>query len=93
MYEILQNPKRMSIQEIDDSFDGKWVYVVNCERNERYKTIAGVPVIIADGPFEGVEDGIYAPYDDESYGTKLSHTLLPSLNFFASFSRITRCTK
>ncbi|MCL2199970.1 MAG: hypothetical protein FWB80_13720 [Defluviitaleaceae bacterium] len=87
MYEILQNPKRMLIQEIDNSFDGKWVYIVHCEKSEGNKTIAGVPVVIADGPFEGVEEGIYNQYKDGAYGETLSYTLLPSLNFYASLSR------
>lgn len=87
MYEIIQNPKRMLIQEIDNSFDGKWVYIVRCEKSEGNKTIAGIPVVIADSPFEGVEDGIYNQYKNDEYGYTLSYTLLPSLIFFASLSR------
>ena len=87
MYEILQNPKRMSIQEIDDSFNGKWVYIVQCEKTEGHKTIAGVPVVVADGPFEGVEEGIYNQFKDDIYRPTLSYTaLLPTLNFYASLS-------
>jgi hypothetical protein len=87
MYEILENPKRMSIQEIDNSFDGKWVYIVRCEKSEGNKTVAGIPVIIADGPFEGVEDGIYNQFKDDTHGLTLSYTaLLPTLDFYASLS-------
>jgi hypothetical protein len=87
MYEILKNPKRMTIQEIDSSFDGKWVYIIQCEETEGYKTIAGVPVVIADGPFEGVDEGIYNQFDDPRYEPTLSYSvLLPTLNFYTSLS-------
>ncbi|MCL2203856.1 MAG: hypothetical protein FWB88_07955 [Defluviitaleaceae bacterium] len=88
MYQVLDNPRVMPTEEINKTFDGKWVYVVNANITPHGELIEGVPVVIGDGHFEGVEEGIYEQYNAPEYGRKLSLSwLLPSyddLNFICA---------
>ena len=59
MYQILENPRMMPSDEIDKTFDGKWVYVVKAHINPHGELIEGMPVVTGDYQFEGVEEGIY----------------------------------
>jgi len=67
MYQIIENPKMMTKEEINNEFDGKWVYIVKAKFTESKSLIEGMPVIFADTPFEGNNDGIYEQYDAKEY--------------------------
>lgn len=84
MYTILQNPKVMAKTEIDNTFAGRWVYIVNADINAHGKLIEGMPVVIGDYQFEGVDEGIYRQFDNIEYGRTLSYTLLPLDNTITS---------
>ncbi len=91
MYEIIENPKIMLAEEIDEKYYGKWVYIVNAEFTRNSKFLQGIPVVVGDAPFEGVEDGIYNEYEDDRYGSGYSHTLINNMNFISVLSKkITR---
>ena len=77
MYKILENPKRMTAEEIQTQFKGKWVYLTNCESTEGDRLISGIPRVVADKQAEGVEEGIYKIYKNfEIYGETSSYSLL-----------------
>ena len=79
MYKILDNPRVMPSDEIDKTFDGKWVYVVKANITPHGELIEGMPVVTADFHFEGVEEGIYEMYKTPEYGRRLSRgSLLPA---------------
>ena len=81
MYQILENPRMMSSDEIDKTFRGKWVYVVKADITRHGELIEGMPVVIADFHFEGVEEGIYKIYKTPEYGRRLSlSSLMRSYN-------------
>jgi hypothetical protein len=84
VYEIINNPKMMSKQEIDKTYMGKWVYVVKANIDPHGTLIEGMPVVIGDYQFEGVDEGIYTEYDGKEYGRDLSYTLLPHDNAISS---------
>jgi len=75
MYQIVENPKMMIKEEIDKEFDGKWVYVVKANVTRHGELLEGMPVIVADSPYEGTEDGIYKMYRKSEYEERLDYNL------------------
>ena len=75
MYQVLENPRMMSGEEIEKTFDGKWVYIVKANITRNGKLIEGMPVVVADIPFEGTENGIYEQYRKPEYNERLEHNL------------------
>ena len=72
MYQILEKQKIMKRDEIEKEFDGKWVYIVKAKFTNSKSLIEGMPVIVADSPFEGNSDGIYEKYDTKEYVVRYS---------------------
>ena len=77
MYEIIKNPKMMSKAQIDKAYMGKWIYIVKADIDIHGTLIEGMPVVLGEYQFDGVEEGIYAQFDSAEYGRDLSYTLLP----------------
>ena len=75
MYQIIENPRVMTKEEIDKVYDGKWVYVVKATITRGGTLIEGMPVVIADSPYEGTEDGIYKIYREPDYEERLDYDL------------------
>ena len=86
MVQLIENPVMMSYNEMKSAFDGKWIYVVNCEFTPGDRLIRGIPVIIADMQFEGVDTGIYDKYDSDEYGITLSKSFLDTFGLIRSIS-------
>jgi len=84
MYEVLKHPQILSKEEIDNSFSGKWVYIVKAKFTPNDMLIEGMPVVVGDAPFDGVEDGIYSQFDNKDYGQSCSYTLLKQPNLISS---------
>ena len=84
MYQIIENPKMMSSDDIDNTFMGKWVFIVNANITRHGELIEGIPVIIGDYQFEGIEDGIYEKYKASEYDKTLSYSLLSLDNTIVS---------
>ena len=80
MYQVLDNPRMMPSNEIYKTFDGKWVFVVKANITPQGKLIEGMPVVIGDFHFEGVEEGIYEKYNTPEYGSQLSLSSLLRLD-------------
>ena len=77
MYTILNSAENLTIEEIKAKYDGRWVFLTNCEFTVGSKLVHGIPRVIADKQYEGVDDGIYEIYDDkELFGESTSYTLL-----------------
>ena len=78
MYIILDNEKVLTREEIKANYDGKWVFLTNCEFTAGSKLIRGVPRVVADKQAEGVGEGVYDSCKDstlfgETYGLNLIH--------------------
>jgi hypothetical protein len=84
MYKIIENPNMMSKAEIDRDYKGKWVYIVKANVDVHGTLVEGMPVVISDYQFAGVEEGIYKQFDSDEYGRDLSYTLLPYDNSISS---------
>jgi hypothetical protein len=78
VYEIIKNPYIMPKAVIDTTYKGKWVYIVNANIDAHGTLVEGMPVVIGEYQFAGVEDGIYKQFDAPKYGRDLSYTLLPN---------------
>lgn len=70
MRKLIENPNYMTFDEIENEYNGKWVLVANCEYGEYGKFLKGVPVAVADSPFEGQSDGFYDTFKDPKYSPR-----------------------
>ena len=84
MYKIIENPVMLPKQEIDRIYEGKWVFLVNAQFTPNDFLIEGIPVVVGDIPFDGVDDGIYEQYRGDEYGKTYSYTLLKQRNLISS---------
>ena len=84
MYRIIENPMIMSREEIEQKYSGYWVYIVQANITSHGTLIEGMPVVLGDYQFAGVEDGIYEQFDQPKYGRDLSYTLVPHGNTISS---------
>jgi hypothetical protein len=75
MYQIIDNPRIMLKDEIEKEYDRRWVYIVNAEFAIGKRFVKGMPVIVADFPFEGQEDGIYDKYRTPEYDSRYARDL------------------
>jgi hypothetical protein len=75
MYQILENVRLMTKEEIDAEFNGRWVYIVKANITKHGDLIEGLPVVIADHPFEGNDAGIYDQYDSIEYEERVDYDL------------------
>ena len=88
MYEIINNPKIMTKAEIDKTYNGKWVYIVKADINKHGTLITGMPVVIGDYQFEGVDEdrSIYDKYDSKEFEKRLSYPLYSLENFVSVYT-------
>ena len=69
MYTILEKAEMLAFEEIGTKYDGKWVFMTNCELSPGNAPIRAIPRVIADKKLEGFRDGIYDVYKNkELYG-------------------------
>ncbi|MCL1987867.1 MAG: hypothetical protein FWG64_07850 [Firmicutes bacterium] len=59
MYEIIKNPQRMTRDEVFTKFTGKWVFIIHLEGELFQFWESGIPVVVADIPWEGDNEGVY----------------------------------
>ena len=88
MYMMLDNANMLTREEIKANFDGKWIFLTNCEFTAGGKLIRGIPRVVADKQSEGVGEGVYDLFKDselfgETYGLNLIHFdyLLKNITF------------
>ena len=56
---IIENPKRMTWNEILDEYSGKWVFLVDLIDGSSGFFETAVPVVVSDNAWDGSETGIY----------------------------------
>ena len=77
MYTLLNNAEMLTIEEVNAKYDGRWVFLTNCEFTPGSKLIRGIPRVISDKQYEGVDNGIYDIYKDiEQFGESCGYNLL-----------------
>jgi hypothetical protein len=72
MYRIIppEERKEYTWHELEEVFDGKWLYIVNAQFSEGNGFVKGIPVVVADSDSEGMQDGIYDEFMTRNgYGT------------------------
>jgi len=63
MYKIIPEDERRVYSDADlDSFGEKWVFIIHAKFTPESAFIEGVPIVIADEPFEGNEIVDYDKY-------------------------------
>jgi len=93
MYTIIDKAELLTFDEIKAKYDGKWVFVTNCEFSSPGNgLIRAVPRVIADKQFEGSDDGIYEIYDSDValYGESSHYTFYDTGCFIGSISFVTK---
>jgi hypothetical protein len=64
MRKKINNPVYMTADDIRDSYKGKWILIANAKMTPTMVFTGGVPVVVADGVYEGHEDGFYEEFVD-----------------------------
>ena len=83
-YQLVSHPAPISKPEIEQLYDGYWVYIVNAKTTETGRLLEGVPVIIGTMPYDGVEYGIYEQYKTDEYIERVGISLLHNTGFISS---------
>ncbi|MDR1688671.1 MAG: hypothetical protein LBS21_08690 [Clostridiales bacterium] len=78
MRNLIENPVYMTYEEMKQKFDGKWIYVVNCNYTQYQELLGGVPVVVADEPFEGRSDLFYDQFFSKEYSPRTSRNFKPN---------------
>ena len=79
MYTILDKVELLTFDEIKVKYDGKWVFMTNCEFSSPGNgLIRAIPRVTADKQLEGFDEGIYEVYNNrelygETYGYSFNH--------------------
>ena len=77
MYTVLDSTEILTSEEINTIYDGKWIFLTNCEFTPGSKLVRGIPRVITDKQYDGLYDGIYDAYEDvEQYGESCGYNLL-----------------
>ena len=86
MRELIENPIYMTYDEMEEKFMGRWILVANCEYSEYRDILGGIPVAVADSPFEGQRDGFYAKFREPQYAPRtdldFDYDSVPGIKFF-----------
>jgi len=85
MRKKIENPVYMSLDDMKVTYKGKWIYIANCNMAEGNDLMGGVPIVVADTPFEGEMD-----FYDQFKGTDFSPRCTRNFNkkevfFFPSY--------
>ena len=70
MREIIEDPVYTTYEDMKNDFDNKWILVANCKYDDDDRFIGGIPVAVADSPFEGQRDGFYDEFRDPKYAPR-----------------------
>ena len=70
MRKIIENPAYTTYEDMRKEFDGQWILITNCEYGEFGELLGGIPVAVADTPFEGQRDGFYNKFKDPKYAPR-----------------------
>ena len=70
MRQRVENPAYMTAEELKATYDGKWIFITRAEHTPHMRFLGGVPVVVADGIFEGQSDGFYEEFMTEEYAPR-----------------------
>ena len=70
MRQVIENPVYMTTDEMKATYQGKWIYIARCVMIERNELVGGVPVVMADEPFEGAADSFYDRFRTKEYAPR-----------------------
>ena len=72
MYKVIPDneQREYTFAQLQESFNGKWVYLVHAVFTISHDLVKATPVVFADSELEGIEEGIYMKYLDDFYGRK-----------------------
>ena len=87
MYKVipLKERKEYSYEQLQEIFDGKWLYLVNTLFTKSNRMIKGTPVVVADSELEGIKDGIYEQFKrNKGYGLLADADFTDSSGMFPS---------
>ena len=74
-YKFVKHTEPLTRPQIKALYDGYWVFIVNARFTETKGFIDGIPAVVGEIPFDGVEDGIYDKYDKPEYGIQYGMVL------------------
>jgi len=66
MYQLIENPVRMTRHEIQEKYFGKWVYCVKPEGPPFGWVESAIPMVVADKPYEDSSSGIYTKIHNDN---------------------------
>ena len=76
-YKFVEHPDFVGIDEMESRYDDYWVFMTNAQFTETHGLLGGIPVIIADTPYAGGDEGIYRQYfEDDKYMPCLGKSFL-----------------
>ena len=75
-YVVLDNDRFMTAQEIEELYDGWWVFLTNAEFSEDRLLLGGIPRVIGKRAYAGVKDGIYDKFKSQDSGVVCDMVLL-----------------
>jgi len=79
MYKEIENPVRMTRDEVCEKYQGKWIYLIHLDGSEFSMFETAIPVIVAERAWAGKEEGIYDKYlDDDTIQRQVHLSLLPN---------------
>ena len=76
----------MTYEDMEKEFDGRWILITRCEYDELDKFIGGIPVAVADSPFEGQGDGFYNEFKSPKYAPRTDIDFDYQSGIFSVFS-------
>ena len=82
----IENPVYLTANEIEATYDGKWVYIANAQYTPYRGLLGGVPVVVADDIFEGQDDGFYDQFRVDEYAPRTDRDYIPREPMILTFS-------
>ena len=72
MYKVIpqDEQREYTFEQLQEHFDGKWVYLVHVEFSDAHGLLKATPVVVADSELEGIDEGVYTQYHCNEYGRK-----------------------
>ena len=70
MRQAIENPVYMTSDEMKAMYQGKWIYIAKCIMEDGNELVGGVPIVVADEPFEGASDAFYDRFRSKEFAPR-----------------------
>jgi len=87
-YKLLDHTEPISKAEIEDLYDGYWVFIVKATLTNTGELVEGIPAVIGAVPYDGVRDGIYEKYKADEYAERYGMSLRHNSGFISSLQLV-----